>query len=70
MPQQIAHAVRRSRHVNGSREIVCRCGFAVTAADRKAQADFDAHVRLALVRGRISGLRGWLMKKIASTRIA
>lgn len=68
MQQQTVHAVRRSRHVDGSREIVCRCGFTVTGADCQAQADFDAHVRLARLNVRISSFNAWLLKRLGLAR--
>lgn len=50
MTDETPHAVRRSRHVGGDHEIVCRCGFVAKGVKARAEADFDAHVRIERLR--------------------
>jgi hypothetical protein len=50
MSDTAAHAIRRSRHNGDTHEIVCRCGFVASGPKKKADTDFDTHVRIQKLR--------------------
>lgn len=62
----VVHAIKRSRHSAGQREIVCRCGFVATGAERRVRADFDAHMKIGMLRQRVPALLRATMSKFST----